>query len=117
MYNFSTNNIIDSTYLIHFNVLEPYINTINATICEGETYTENGFNQSNSGIYTQELQSINGCDSTIILDLVVKQAYNTTINASICEGETYTENGFTENNPGNYTNTYTSFNGCDSTIT
>ncbi|HBN04521.1 MAG TPA: hypothetical protein DD434_01850, partial [Bacteroidales bacterium] len=117
LYNFSTNNIIDSTYLIHLYVLEPYINTINATICEGETYTENGFNQSTQGIYTQELQSINGCDSTIILDLEVKQAYNTTINASICEGDTYDQNGFYESNAGSYTHTYNSYNGCDSTIT
>ncbi len=116
-YNFSINNIIDSTYLIHLYVLEPYINTINATICEGETYAENGFNQNTTGLYTQELQSINGCDSTIILDLEVKQAYNTTINASICEGDTYNQNGFNENTTGSYTNTYNSYNGCDSTIT
>ncbi|MEA5100594.1 MAG: hypothetical protein VB011_08800, partial [Bacteroidales bacterium] len=69
-YDFSTNNNVDSTYLIHLYVLEPYINTINATICEGDTYTENGFNQNTQGIYTQELQTINGCDSTIILDLI-----------------------------------------------
>ncbi len=117
LYYFSTNNNIDSTYLIQLYVLEPYINTINATICEGETYTENGFNQSTQGIYTQELQSINGCDSTIILDLEVKQAYNTTINASICEGDTYDQNGFYESNAGSYTHTYNSYNGCDSTIT
>ena len=117
LYNFSTNNIIDSTYLIHLYVLEPYINTINATICEGETYTENGFNQSTQGIYTQELQSINGCDSTIILDLEVKQAYNNTIQATICEGDTYDQNGFYESNVGSYTHTYNSYNGCDSTIT
>ncbi len=117
LYNFSTNNIIDSTYLIHLYVQEPYINTINATICEGETYAENGFNQNTIGLYTQELLSINGCDSTVILDLEVKQAYNKNIQATICEGDTYIENGFYESNAGSYTNTYSSYNGCDSIIT
>lgn len=116
-YNFSTNNNVDSTYLIHLNVLEPYINTINATICEGDTYTENGFNQNTQGIYTKELQSINGCDSTIILDLTVVQSYNSNINATICEGETYIENGFNENTAGTFTRNLTSIGGCDSIIT
>lgn len=116
-YDFSTNNNIDSTYLIHLNVLEPYINTINATICEGDTYTENGFNQNTSGIYTQELQTMNGCDSTIILDLTVVQSYNSNINATICEGETYIENGFNENTQGIFTRNLSSLGGCDSIIT
>ncbi|MDD4068121.1 MAG: gliding motility-associated C-terminal domain-containing protein, partial [Bacteroidales bacterium] len=103
--------------LIHLNVLEPYINTINATICEGDTYTENGFNQNTQGIYTQELQTINGCDSTIILDLIVVQSYNSNINATICEGETYIENGFNENTAGTFTRNLTSIGGCDSIIT
>ena len=116
-YDFSTNNNIDSTYLIHLNVLEPYINTINATICEGDTYTENGFNQNTSGIYTKELQTINGCDSTIILDLTVVQSYNSNINATICEGETYYNNGFNENTQGIFIRNLTSVGGCDSIIT
>ena len=116
-YNFSTNNNVDSTYLIHLNVLEPYINTINATICEGDTYTENGFNQNTQGIYTQELQTINGCDSTIILDLIVVQSYNSNINATICEGETYYDNGFNENTQGIFTRNLSSLEGCDSIIT
>ena len=116
-YDFSTNNNIDSTYLIHLNVLEPYINTINATICEGDTYTENGFNQNTQGIYTQELQTINGCDSTIILDLTVVQSYNSNINATICEGETYYDNGFNENTQGIFTRNLSSLGGCDSIIT
>ncbi|MDD4739661.1 MAG: gliding motility-associated C-terminal domain-containing protein, partial [Bacteroidales bacterium] len=116
-YNFSTNNNVDSTYLIHLNVLEPYIITINATICEGDTYTENGFNQNTQGIYTKELQSINGCDSTIILDLIVVQSYNSNINATICEGETYYNNGFNENTQGIFTRNLSSLGGCDSIIT
>ena len=53
--------------------------TINATINAGETYTEFGFNESEAGTYVQNLQSINGCDSTITLVL--------SVNSSLLEAE------------------------------
>ncbi|MDD2529964.1 MAG: gliding motility-associated C-terminal domain-containing protein [Bacteroidales bacterium] len=111
-YNTSTN-----VFQINLTVLEPYINTIDATICEGETYTENGFNESTQGVYIQELQSINGCDSTIILNLSVQDAFHTNLQATICEGETYYENGFNESTQGVHTRTLSSVGGCDSIIT
>lgn len=49
-----------------------YTQTINDTIAEGETYTLNGFNESQSGQYTLALQTINGCDSIIVLNLTVE---------------------------------------------
>ena len=48
--------------------------TINATINAGETYAEFGFNESEAGTYVQNLQSINGCDSTITLVLSVNSS-------------------------------------------
>jgi len=44
---------------------------INATIGQGKTYTENGFNESASGTYHRTEQNINGCDSVITLILNV----------------------------------------------
>ncbi len=43
------------------------------TICEGEVYTENGFNADSTGIFIQTLQSINGVDSIIYLNLKVNK--------------------------------------------
>ena len=48
--------------------------TINATINAGETYTEFGFNESESGTYVQNLQTEAGCDSTITLNLTVNSS-------------------------------------------
>ena len=48
--------------------------TINATINSGETYAEFGFNESESGTYVQNLQTVNGCDSTITLNLTVNSS-------------------------------------------
>ena len=49
-------------------------NDITAAICQGETYTENGFNVSEAGVYTQNLQTVNGCDSVIVLNLTVNSS-------------------------------------------
>jgi hypothetical protein len=48
--------------------------TINATINAGETYAENGFNESEAGTYTQSLHTDFGCDSTITLVLSVNSS-------------------------------------------
>jgi len=41
------------------------------SIQQGETYNKNGFSVSEAGIYTQELQSVYGCDSVVVLHLAV----------------------------------------------
>ena len=44
---------------------------IHATITNGETYSDYGFNESGAGTYTQTLQTADGCDSIITLYLQV----------------------------------------------
>lgn len=48
-----------------------YGTTINATICSGDNYSLNGFNESFAGNYSRVVQTSNGCDSTINLNLFV----------------------------------------------
>ena len=47
------------------------VTNLSASICQGETYTQNGFNVSTQGTYTQNLQTYDGCDSTVNLSLTV----------------------------------------------
>jgi M6 family metalloprotease-like protein len=47
------------------------VTNLSAYICQGETYTQNGFNVSTQGTYTQNLQTYDGCDSTVNLSLAV----------------------------------------------
>ena len=91
-------------------------NNITATICQGQTYNENGFNVSEAGVYTLNLQTVNGCDSVVTLNLNVNPVYNTDLFASICEGEVYNENGFNVNEAGVYSRTLQAVNGCDSVV-
>ena len=115
--NLQTINGCDSIVTLTLTVNPVESTTLSAAICEGATYTENGFNVSEAGTYTQNLQTVNGCDSIVTLTLTVNPAYNITIDASINEGETYEENGFSESEAGTYVHTLQSEFGCDSVIT
>ena len=113
----STNKGCDSIFILDL-VVHPNVQTlINAEICQGETYSENNFTASETGTYQQNLQTIHGTDSTVILNLVVNSIYNDTITIEICQGETYTQNGFSESETGVYTHQSLSIHGCDSLFT
>ena len=112
-----TINGCDSVIVLTLSVNPVYHDTINVAICEGSVYTENGFNVNEAGTYTQTLQTINGCDSIITLNLTVNSALTSIIDAEICEGTTYSENGFEHSEAGTYTQTLQTSNGCDSIVT
>ena len=112
-----TINGCDSVIVLTLSVNHVYHDTINVEICEGSVYPENGFNVNEAGTYTQTLQTINGCDSIITLNLTVNSALTSIIDAEICEGTTYSENGFEHSEAGTYTQTLQTSNGCDSIVT
>ena len=112
-----TINGCDSVIILTLAVNPVYHDTINAAICEGGVYTENGFNESEAGTYTQNLQTVNDCDSIVTLNLTVNSALTSIIDAEICEGTTYSENGFEQSEAGTYTQTLQTINGCDSIVT
>ena len=112
-----TINGCDSVIVLTLSVNPVYHDTINVAICEGSVYTEHGFNESEAGTYTQNLQTINGCDSIVTLNLTLNPALTSIINAEICEGTTYSENGFEQSEAGTYTQTLQTSNGCDSIVT
>lgn len=53
------------------NMTGSYYAEISATINDGETYTEYGFSESQSGTYTRTVANTGECDSTIVLHLSV----------------------------------------------
>jgi len=114
--NLNTINGCDSLIILNLFVNPTYNDTILAEICFGDTYTLNGFNVNTTGLYTQNLQSIKGCDSIVNLSLIVNPIYNDTIFAEICHGETYNQYGFNENATGFYTQNLQTIKGCDSIV-
>ncbi|MBO6051767.1 MAG: T9SS type A sorting domain-containing protein [Bacteroidales bacterium] len=114
-HNDGCNEIITLT----LNVNPTYNDTLEATVCDrfvwnNEIYTE-------SGIYTQYFRTIKDCDSTVTYNLTVNYSQDTLLTPVICEGESYTENGFNRN-PENAGIVYDTLHlqcvgtGCDSTV-
>ena len=94
-YYYSTNaNACQDTNVLVLTLHQAAVTELAAQICEGDTYIQNGFNVSEAGDYQQNLQTVFGCDSTVILHLTVDNETVTNLVASICEGEDYVANGF-----------------------
>jgi uncharacterized repeat protein (TIGR01451 family) len=107
------NNGIDSLYTIHLSILNTY-NNITIDTCN--TYTLNGQYYSSSGIYTQIVQNGAGCDSTITINLTIKNSSTSVIDTSTCNSYTAPD-GQLYNLSGQYTSIILNTAGCDSIIT
>ncbi len=88
------------------------------TICYGESYKWNSKECSKSGVYVDTLQSAQGCDSIVTLNLtVLPEVVGTEESATICYGETYKWNSKECSKSGVYVDTLQSAQGCDSIVT
>jgi hypothetical protein len=88
-----------------------------ATICQGESFNFNGMTLTTSGIYSDTLQSVDGCDSIVNLFLTVNPVYHTIVTEEICEGGSFNFLGQTLTGSGVYTDTLQTVDGCDSIFT
>ena len=107
----------DSIITLNLIVNNPYKDSVYAVICEGETYTNYGFNETEQGRYERLFTTVGGCDSIKVLNLRVNNSYNDTISARICSGEIYNDFGFSVDAPGFHTRQYHTIYGCDSIVT
>jgi hypothetical protein len=85
--------------------------------CGAYTWAVNGQNYTQSGTYTAVLQNAVGCDSTITLNLTIKDATSSYETVSHCGPYTWAVNGMNYTQSGIYTETIANAAGCDSTIT
>jgi len=110
-------NGCDSTILLHLEILPELFTSLEVTICSGESYPFNGDDLTNAGFYSAILVSELGCDSIVNLALAVAALEETSIEASICAGDSYEFNGENLTESGEYVANLTSEFGCDSTVT
>jgi hypothetical protein len=109
--------LCDTSTISYAVIVNPTYTTNNPqTICQGESYTFNGNSYTTAGNYPSVLQSITGCDSTVVTQLTVRPTYTTNNPQTICQGESYTYNGNTYTTSGNYPTLLQSIYGCDSTV-
>ena len=107
----------DSVVTINLLVTPPIQDTIDVTVCYGDSYTLGGTSYAATGTYTDTLSTAAGCDSVVTLNLTVKPQITATVNTSICQGDTYTLGTQSITTAGNYQEVFTAADGCDSTVT
>ena len=111
-------NGCDSVMTLELNVLSTIIAPEeNVIICYGESYKWNGKEYSTTGAYIDTLQSAQGCDSIVTLNLtVLPEVVGVEESATICSGESYTWRGGEYTESGVYSDTLQSVEGCDSVV-
>ena len=107
----------DSIVTLNLTVHPVYDTLITEQICEGTQFDFNGTLLDVSGTYVDTLNSVNGCDSVVTLNLTVLDILRTDLTDSICAGESLDFNGQIASTTGIYTHTMISSIGCDSVIT
>jgi FG-GAP repeat/Secretion system C-terminal sorting domain len=101
----------------HSNNLCPILDTTDVvTICGGNAHVVGTSSYSSSGMYTDIVVSVGGCDSTVHTDLTVTPEIMIDEYATMCDGGVYYIFGSPTYVPGNYSYTLQSQSGCDSTI-
>ena len=106
----------DSILQLDLSVYPSYYRMESAEICANETYWWQGESYDQSGTFSKNFPTQEGCDSLFELELWVHPVYEFTESAFICEGESYSWEGFQLEIPGTYGQYYTSEFGCDSTL-
>ena len=110
----------DSIAKLVLTVHPPDMTRISESVCEGDIYFFSGksLETTEAGIYEHDttLQSIHGCDSTVILTLTVNPVYSFSFIDTICEGDSYYFCGEYLTAAGPHSRTLSTINGCDSTL-
>ena len=108
----------DSIVTLILKVLPEVVGTEeNATICYGGSYKWGGVDYSVSGVYSDTLQSTQGCDSIVTLNLTVLPSYIFADTITIQEGDSYSWRGDTYEEAGVYSDSLLTIDGCDSVYT
>ena len=108
----------DSIIILNLTVLPEVVGVEeNVTICYGESYTWRGGEYTESGVYSDTLQSVEGCDSVVTLNLKVALSYSSGETVRIQPGESYEWRGESYTAPGVYFDKLLTVDGCDSVFT
>jgi len=113
---YNTINGCDSTVLVTVTELDTAQTIVELTQCEGDTIYWNGQALLPGGPYAFMYNTINGCDSTVLVTVVEFDTTQTNVELTLCKGDTINWNGQMLWAGGAYAFVYNTINGCDSTI-
>lgn len=112
----TASNGCDSVVVLQLDVRSFFEDTTSVAICEGDYWVFGGDTLTVAGTYADTLTALGGCDSILILNLQLTPLSLTTINATICAGESFDYYGQSVSTAGSYEYVYNSIAGCDSTV-
>ena len=86
-------------------------------LCAGESYADDlGNKVAVSGLYNFMFVNSEGCDSMVILDLLIPDTIRSSVDTFFCQGETFTFENFAVTKGGRYRERFASALGCDSIV-
>ena len=91
--------------------------TTQTTLCFGDSLFVQGAWQLTTGIYTDSLVSVHGCDSLEVVDLTILNQITSSNAQTICDGDSLLIHGVYQSTAGVYIDTFTAVSGCDSIAT
>lgn len=109
-------DLCDSFITLHLTVLRKDTTYLYDTICSGSSYVWNGVNRTASGVYRDTLVNNVGCDSFLILNLLLRRTDTVQVYDTSCNNLPKTFNGQNLTLAGVYRDTLTNIVGCDSHI-
>ena len=115
--DYLTESGCDSIYTIFLTVHKDTLVTLRESICNESVFELNGVEYTDAGMYTQDLSTVNGCDSIISIDLEVLDTFDEFIDVTICEGTEYVLGTTAYSIAGRYEEQFVAANGCDSLVT
>ncbi|MBC7884346.1 MAG: hypothetical protein H7X99_02655, partial [Saprospiraceae bacterium] len=108
-------NGCEDILIVKINVLQTHFNR-SATLCKGDSLKVGSSIYKTSGIYTNSLVSSFGCDSIITTSVIFLNNDEIVQDLSICEGDSIIVGNSIYKNTGNYIDSLSKSNGCDSII-
>ncbi len=109
-------DICDSLTTLDLTFLRNDTTYLYDTICSGSSYVWNGLNRTASGVYRDTLINNVGCDSFLILNLLVKRTDTMQVYDTLCNNLPKSFNGQNLTLAGVYRDTLINNVGCDSQI-
>lgn len=112
----TTSNGCDSLITLELTEIINLQTTLRESICVGSSRFFNGQTLTTAGIYQETLIASNGCDSSVVLDLKVRDFAQTNLTQNICVGNSHLFNGRNLTVSGIYQDTFVASGGCDSIV-
>ncbi len=107
----------DSIVTLDLSILYSNTGVENVTACDTYTWAANGSTYTSTTTDVANLTNVDGCDSTVTLNLIINNSNTGSETISACDSYTWAANSITYTSSTSETVVLTNLSGCDSTVT